>query len=94
MQERKQSLGNYQYAGEALENRAKGLLDHLNMDYLWDSGAAVVGDPERCIEIAKRYEKVGCDLLMCLLNPYKIPHEAVMTSIELMGKYVIPEFDK
>jgi alkanesulfonate monooxygenase SsuD/methylene tetrahydromethanopterin reductase-like flavin-dependent oxidoreductase (luciferase family) len=70
------------------------MLDHLTMDYLWDSGAAVVGDPERCIEIAKRYQKVGCDLLMCLFNPYKIPHEAVMKSIELMGKHVIPEFDK
>jgi hypothetical protein len=32
------------------------------------------------------------DLLLCLVNPYKIPHEAVMQTIELMGKYVIPEF--
>jgi alkanesulfonate monooxygenase SsuD/methylene tetrahydromethanopterin reductase-like flavin-dependent oxidoreductase (luciferase family) len=92
MEERKQGLGTYQYAGDALHNRS--MLDHLTMDYLWDSGAAVVGDPERCIEIAKRYQKVGCDLLMCLFNPYKIPHEAVMKSIELMGKYVIPEFDR
>lgn len=72
--------------------RAEGALDHLTMDYLWDSGAAVVGDPERCIEIARRYEAAGCDLLLCLFNPYKIPHESVMTSIELMGKHVLPEF--
>ena len=40
----------------------------------------------------KRYEAVGCDLLLCLVNPYKIPHEKVMQSIELIGKHVIPEF--
>ena len=37
---------------------------------------------------------MGCDLLFCLFNPYKMTHEDVMTSIELMGKYVIPEFKK
>lgn len=92
MQEREQQLGTYAYAGDVQKLRAEGALDHLTMDYLWDSGAAVVGDPERCIEIARRYEAAGCDLLLCLFNPYKIPHESVMTSIELMGKYVLPEF--
>jgi hypothetical protein len=37
---------------------------------------------------------VGCELLFCLLNPYKIPHEEVMHSIELLGTHVIPELDK
>ncbi len=77
-----------------LEGRREGMFDHLNMDYLWDSGAAVVGDPGPCIEIAKRYQAVGCDLLMCPVDPYKIRHEAVMKSIELIGKHVIPEFDR
>ena len=54
----------------------------------------MVGDPDRCIEIARRYEASGCDLLLCLLNPFKIPHEAVMRSIELLGKHVIPELDR
>lgn len=94
MEERegKTDLGNYAYASEALERRRSGVMDHLTMDHLWDSGAAVIGDPDRCIEIAKRYEAVGCQTLFCLLNPYKMKHEDVMRSIELMGKYVIPEF--
>jgi hypothetical protein len=29
-----------------------------------------------------------------LLNPYKMTHEQVMHSIELIGKHVIPELDK
>ena len=51
------------------------------------------GDRERPSRtVAKRYEAVGCDLLLCLVNPYKIPHEKVMQTIELMGKHVLPEF--
>ena len=92
MNEGNQELGNYGYAGEALQGKQSGMFDHLTMDYIYDSGAGVVGDPDRCIEICKRYEAVGCELLFCLLNPYNIPHEEVMHSIELLGKHVIPEF--
>ena len=38
-----------------------------------------------------RYAAADCDLLLCLLNPYKIPHRAVMRSIELLGEHVIPK---
>ncbi len=93
MEEEKRALGNYQYAGDLLNTSREGLMDFLDMNYLWDSGAAVVGDPDRCIELAKRYEAVGCDLLLCLFNPYKIPHEDVMQSIELMGTHVLPAFE-
>jgi alkanesulfonate monooxygenase SsuD/methylene tetrahydromethanopterin reductase-like flavin-dependent oxidoreductase (luciferase family) len=87
-----QDLGNYASAAVAMARRDSGAMSHLSMDYLWDSGAAVVGDPDRCIEIAERYAAVGCDLLFCLLNPYKMKHEDVMRSIELLGTHVIPHF--
>jgi hypothetical protein len=51
----------------------------------------MVGDPARCIEIGQRYAASGCDMLFCLVNPYKIPHRAVMRSIELLGEKVIPQ---
>jgi hypothetical protein len=49
-----------------------------------------VGDPIRCIETAKRYAAAGCDLLLCLVQPHRIPHRKVMRSIELLGQQVIP----
>jgi len=85
-------LGTFDYAGQALEHQRAGHFDFMTFDYLRDSGASVVGDPEACVAACKRYEAAGCDLLLCLFNPYKIPHEKVMQSIELIGKYVIPEF--
>ena len=62
-----------------------GSLDLLSLEYLVDSGACVLGTPDECVEMCKRYEAAGVDLLLCLVNPYKIPHEAVMQTIELMG---------
>jgi alkanesulfonate monooxygenase SsuD/methylene tetrahydromethanopterin reductase-like flavin-dependent oxidoreductase (luciferase family) len=85
-----EDLGNYDYAADIKNTRDSGALDLLTFDYLRDSGAAMVGDPRRCIEIGERYAASGCDVLFCLLNPYKIPHRAVMRSIELMGEHVIP----
>ncbi|MBM4268030.1 MAG: LLM class flavin-dependent oxidoreductase [Deltaproteobacteria bacterium] len=88
-----ENLGTYQYAKDLADVRASGALDHLTFDFLRETGSAVVGGPERCVEIAKRYEAAGCDLLLCLVNPYKIPHDRVMKSIELLGERVLPHFN-
>jgi alkanesulfonate monooxygenase SsuD/methylene tetrahydromethanopterin reductase-like flavin-dependent oxidoreductase (luciferase family) len=85
-------LGSYSYTAAPLQHARDGALEYLTFDYLHDNGAAVVGDPDECIATAKRYEAAGCDLLLCLMNPYKIPHEQVMRSIELMGTQVLPAF--
>ena len=94
MEERQQDLGTYQYTADPLQHQREGAFENLNFDYIHSAGAGVVGDPDECIETCKRYEAAGCDLLLCLVNPYDIPHDKVMQSIELFGKYVIPEFNK
>src|SRR5262245_41272986 len=92
MAERKQSLGNYDYAADMKAVSDDGSLDLLSLEYLIDAGACVLGTPEQCVEACKRYEAAGVDLLLCLVNPYKIPHDKVMQTIELMGSQVIPAF--
>ncbi len=92
LEEKQKALGTYDYAASALAHDRDGSLDHLTFDFIHEAGAGVVGDPAECIETLKRYEAAGCDLLLCLVNPYDIPHEKVMQCIELMGKEVIPEF--
>jgi alkanesulfonate monooxygenase SsuD/methylene tetrahydromethanopterin reductase-like flavin-dependent oxidoreductase (luciferase family) len=89
---RTDDLDTYQYTAETLARKREGVMGHITIDYLRDSGSAVMGDPDQCIASAKKYEAVGCDLLLCLVNPLKIPHDKVMQSIELIGKYVLPEF--
>jgi len=94
MAEREQELGNYAYAADMKAVSDDGSLDLLSLEYLADAGACVLGTPEQAIESCKRYEAAGVDLLLCLVNPYEIPHESVMQTIELMGRHVIPEFDR
>jgi len=92
MEERNQALGNYDYAADMRAHSDDGSLDLLSLEYLVDSGACVLGTPDQCLEACKRYEAAGVDLLLCLVNPYKIGHDAVMQTIDLMGKHVIPSF--
>jgi len=92
MAERNQALGNYDYAADMKAHADDGSLDLLSLEYLADSGACVLGTPEECLDACKRYEAAGVDLLLCLVNPYKIDHDTVMQTIDLMGKHVIPNF--
>lgn len=92
MAERQQDLGTYAYAADLKAVADDGSLDLLTLEYLAESGACVLGTPDDCIETCRRYEAAGVDQLLCLVNPYKIPHEAVLRTIELMGRHVIPHF--
>jgi alkanesulfonate monooxygenase SsuD/methylene tetrahydromethanopterin reductase-like flavin-dependent oxidoreductase (luciferase family) len=92
MAEKQEELGNYGYAADMLKTDEGGMLDLLTLEYLAESGACVLGTPEECLEMCKRYQEAGVDLLLCLVNPLKIPHDAVMRTIQLMGEEVIPKF--
>jgi len=54
----------------------------------------VVGDVERCIRKLERYAEAGVDRVLCLMQAGRIAHEAVLESIDLFGKHVIPHFDR
>ncbi|MEO6317863.1 MAG: hypothetical protein ABIP36_03685 [Acidimicrobiales bacterium] len=90
--DRGEELGNYGYAADLRKVADDGSLDLLTLDYLVDSGACVLGTPDECIETCKRYEAAGVDQLLCLVNPYKMSHDAVMQTIQMMGEHVIPAF--
>ncbi len=85
--------GSYDYTREVSQLVERGDHKLLNMDFLRETNACVVGDPEECVRMFKAYEEAGVDLLLCLMNPYKIPHDKVMQTIELLGKEVIPRFN-
>jgi alkanesulfonate monooxygenase SsuD/methylene tetrahydromethanopterin reductase-like flavin-dependent oxidoreductase (luciferase family) len=86
-EELKQDYASYAYTKPI----AKMDAGFLTFDYLTSTGSCIVGDPDRCIEIARRYRAAGCDLLLCMMQPYGIANEKVLRSIELVGRYVMPE---
>ena len=93
LEEMKQELGTYDYLGEIEKMVREGMHEMLNFEYLTNENAVIVGDPKEVVERCRAYEDAGVDLLLCLLNPYKVPHDKVMQTIELMGKHVIPKFN-
>lgn len=66
----------------------------LDADTLADRAVVIAGDPDSCIEALKKHEATGIDQMMIMMQTETIPHDKVMKSIELFGKYVIPEFQK
>jgi len=92
MAERHQDLGTYSYAADLKKTEDAGLLDLISLEYLVEANACVLGTPEECVAMCRLYEEAGIDLLLCLVNPYNVPHETVMQTIELMGTEVIPKF--
>jgi alkanesulfonate monooxygenase SsuD/methylene tetrahydromethanopterin reductase-like flavin-dependent oxidoreductase (luciferase family) len=92
LEELKRELGTYAYLEVAKQAVSAGAHQALNFDWLRDQKCVLAGDPDQVIETAKAYEAAGVDLLLCLVNPYSIPHDKVMQTIELMGKHVLPEF--
>ena len=59
---------------------------------LCERGVIVAGDPDSCIEGVKRHQESGADQLLLLMQCDQVPHEKVMSSIELFGREVIPGF--
>ncbi|HBJ30211.1 MAG TPA: LLM class flavin-dependent oxidoreductase, partial [Dehalococcoidia bacterium] len=53
-------------------------------------GVIIGGDPESCIKAIRLYEDIGVDQVMMIMQTETIPHEKVMSSIELFGKEVFP----
>ena len=85
--------GTFDYL-QAAAARTEAELDMITFDNLRAVGACISGSPDEVVEQVRKYEATGADLLLCLVNPYNIPHDKVMQTIELMGRHVIPEFTR
>jgi alkanesulfonate monooxygenase SsuD/methylene tetrahydromethanopterin reductase-like flavin-dependent oxidoreductase (luciferase family) len=84
--------GTYAYLEEARRAVEQRLHELASLEALLAMNAVIAGDPQEVIERCRAYEATGADLLLCLVNPYRIPHEKVMQTIELFGRHVIPAF--
>ena len=74
-------------------NRFVGVdYDKFTYDYLDSRNMVLVGDPERCIQLAKQYEAIGVDRLLLFVQYKDMPHEHTMDSLRLFGTEVLPAF--
>jgi alkanesulfonate monooxygenase SsuD/methylene tetrahydromethanopterin reductase-like flavin-dependent oxidoreductase (luciferase family) len=61
-------------------------------DYLRDNHMLLCGSPQTIIDTLKSYEHAGIDQLLMGSQYAGMPHDAIMNSIQLMGKEVLPHF--
>lgn len=71
---------------------ARAAVAGLDANTLSDRGVIIAGNPESCIKTIRMYEDIGVDQVMMIMQTETVPHERVMSSIEMFGKQVIPVF--
>ena len=71
--------------------RAGETLDPLEIyEALEPLETAVIGDVASCLRKLQTFSDVGVDRLMCLMQFGTLPHDQVMRSIDLGGRYLVP----
>jgi len=69
---------------------ARAAIAELDAHTLADRGVIVAGDPDSCVKAIQMYDEIGVDQVMMITQTETIPHEKVMSSIEMFGKEVFP----
>jgi alkanesulfonate monooxygenase SsuD/methylene tetrahydromethanopterin reductase-like flavin-dependent oxidoreductase (luciferase family) len=54
----------------------------------------VVGTPDEVIRKFEQLQKAGIDQAICFKQAGRIPHANIMRSFELMGRHVLPHFNR
>ena len=70
---------------------ATALWNQIDADTLVDRGVLVAGNPETCLRSIAIHDAAGVDELQFLMATETVPHDKVMSSIEMFGRHVIPE---
>jgi alkanesulfonate monooxygenase SsuD/methylene tetrahydromethanopterin reductase-like flavin-dependent oxidoreductase (luciferase family) len=73
---------------------SEGSLERFGYDHnsLIDNGSLCVGNPDAFIKTIEKYEAAGADQVILFMQCGRMPHEKIMKSIKLIGRYVIPHF--
>ena len=85
------AIGGVQERLADMEKQARGEFDVREYDR---QNMVVVGDPDTILRKLESYEDIDVDNLICLMQFGGLKHPDILKSIELMGKYVIPELEK
>ena len=87
-------LPSHRWYAEMLDNPLVEALEEADPavagEMLAELGYCAIGNPESCIRVVKRFQELGVDQLLLLMQTAGVPHEKVCESIRLFGDEVIP----
>jgi alkanesulfonate monooxygenase SsuD/methylene tetrahydromethanopterin reductase-like flavin-dependent oxidoreductase (luciferase family) len=64
----------------------------FNIQAAAESGTVICGNPDDCIKGVQKYPEAGIDELLLLVQVGRMPHAAIMDTIKLLGRHVLPYF--
>ena len=70
---------------------ARAAIAQLDASTLADRAVIIAGNPDSCAKAIQMYDEIGVDQVMMIMQTETIPHERVLSSIEMFGKYVFPK---
>lgn len=79
------------YANAMLRNDARAAA-RMQFEYLLENDLILIGDPDRICEMVKKYDAIGVNELLLFKQFGRVPHQAIMDSIKLMSRHVLPYF--
>jgi alkanesulfonate monooxygenase SsuD/methylene tetrahydromethanopterin reductase-like flavin-dependent oxidoreductase (luciferase family) len=87
----------YQYYDNMYEALLEGIKkgdakSSFNLEAAAENGTVICGGPDDCIKTVQKYADAGVDELLLLCQVGQMPHAAIMDTIKLFGRYVIPYF--
>jgi alkanesulfonate monooxygenase SsuD/methylene tetrahydromethanopterin reductase-like flavin-dependent oxidoreductase (luciferase family) len=65
------------------------LFDEAAMRQRLDDGLSLVGSPDKVLAGVRRYEALGVDQLICIVQVGRVAHDDIVESLRLFGKDVI-----
>lgn len=87
-------LPGHEWYREVLDNPLADALDAVDPGEvgpeLAELGYCALGDPESCVAVMKRFEALGVDQVLMLMQTAGTPDQKVRESIRLFGEEVIP----
>jgi alkanesulfonate monooxygenase SsuD/methylene tetrahydromethanopterin reductase-like flavin-dependent oxidoreductase (luciferase family) len=89
--DKKELPAGYEWYAKAAQSAQKQS-GREKFNYLLDNGMILVGSPERICKTIQGFVEAGATQILTAMELGTIPHEAVLSSIELFGREVIPNF--
>lgn len=74
--------------------QAQPQLEQATMEEIVAMGSAAIGSPDTVLDVMQKMADSGADEVLLFMQAYDAPHEAVMRSIELIAKEVMPRLEK
>jgi len=74
-----------EFAGEEISNEEIfSVIENLD--------SVIIGDVATCRQKMEKFQEIGVDRLMCLMQMGEVPHEQVLSSMRRAGRDLIPHF--